>query len=283
MIVIIGGTGTTGRHVVEGLKKSGAGIRCIVRDQDRAREVLGEGVEYVSGDLGDAASIEAASAGCEAMFLVSPHSPVLGQQQSDAIDAAIRAGVSRIVKIAGMMTNPEMAIPAQHKIAEEHLQASGIAWTIVRPNFFMQNLLNTAGAVVGQGKMMMPFPGDIQIGMVDVRDSAEICVRALTEDGYGEQLLEVTGPLTTLNDCAAALSAALEREIPYIQLPLDAAQKFAMDNGAPDWAADHIGNIVRDIEAGTMSRDTGVVQERLNRSPRNINDFFAEFSGQYHG
>ncbi|MGB0632152.1 MAG: NAD(P)H-binding protein [Alphaproteobacteria bacterium] len=281
MIAVIGGTGTTGRHVVEGLRERGGDIRCIVRDETRARSVLGDGLQYATGDLADASSIEAACAGCDTLFLVSPHSPVLGQQQSDAIDAAIRAGVKRIVKLAGMMTNPAMAIPAQHKIAEEHLQNSDVTWTIVRPNFFMQNLLNTAPTVASAGKMMMPFPGDIPIGMIDVRDSAEICVEALTGDGYGNQLLEVTGSTVTLEECARVLSAAIERDIPYIRLPLDAAQKFAMDNGAPDWAAEHIGNIVKDIEAGTMSRDTGVVEEKLKRPPRDITGFFADHADNF--
>lgn len=281
MIAIIGGTGTTGRYVVAGLKESGSDFRCIVRNEESARGTLGDDVAYVTGDISDPATIEAGCAGCESLFLVTPHSPVLGAQQSGAIDAAKRAGVTRIVKLAGMMTNPDMAIPAQHKIAEEYLQASGIDWTIIRPNFFMQNLLNTAPAVVGQGKMMMPFPGDVSIGMIDVRDSADICVAALTEDGYGEQLLEVTGGLVTLNDCAVALSAEIGRDIPYVPLPLEAAQKFAMDNGAPDWAADHIGNIVKDIEAGTMSRDTGVIQEKLNRPPRDIATFFADNAAKF--
>ena len=166
-------------------------------------------------------------------------------------------------------------------LSEQYLQDSGIDWTIVRPNFFMQNLLNTAGPVKGQGKMMMPFDPEVPIGMIDARDSAAVCAIALTEDGYAEKLLEVTGALVTLNDCASALSDVLGTEVPFVRAPLEMAQKMAMDNGAPDWATEHIGNIVRDIEAGTMSRDTGTVAEILGRPARTIGAFFADHAALF--
>ena len=281
MIAVIGGTGTTGQYVVAELQKRDADFRCIMRDEAKARATMGDGVRLVTGDISDAASIEEGCAGCDALFLLSPHNPALGQQQSDAIDAAKRAGVTRIVKLAGMMTNPEMRIPAQHGIAERYLQASGTAWTIIRPNFFMQNLLNAAPAVKGQGKIVMPFPADQPIGMIDVRDSAEVCALALLEDGHAEQIYELTGALVTLNAVAEALSDALGKEIPYFQAPIEAAQKMIRDQGAPDWAAEHVGNIVKDIGAGSMSRDTGQVAALLGRPARTLAAFIADNAAAY--
>ncbi len=283
MISIIGATGTTGKYLVQELAGKGLEFRCIIRDADRAREALGEDIDFVTGDISDVATVEAGCAGCDTLFLLSPHNPALGQQQSDAVDAAKRAGVTRIVKLAGMMTNADMRIPAEHAIAERYLQESGTAWTIVRPNFFMQNLLNTAGAVKGQGKMIMPFDPEIPIGMIDARDIAAVCATVLTEDGYAGKLLEVTGGLVTLNDCAAALSAVLGTEVPFVRAPLEMAQKVAADNGAPVWAVEHIGNIAIDIEARTMSRDTGTVAEILGRPARTIAGFFDDHAAQFRG
>lgn len=276
MITVIGGTGTTGKYVVRELQDRGVEFRCIVRDEASGREKLGDGVALVKGDISNSSSIEEGCAGSDTLFLLSPHSPVLGRQQSDAIDAAKRAGVTRIIKLAGMMINPEMLIPSQHVIAEKYLQESGAAWTIIRPCFFMQNLLMTASAVKEQSKMIMPFPSDVPIGMIDVRDSAAVCVKALTEDGHSGKLYELTGAPVTLNDAAAALSTALGSQVHYMQAPLEAAQKMVRDQGAPDWAAEHIGNILKDIEGGMFSRDTGQVQDLLGRPPRIISDFMAE-------
>ena len=130
MITVIGGTGTTGKYVVRELQDRGAEFRCIVRDEASGREKLGDGVALVKGDISDSSTIEEGCAGSDTLFLLSPHSPALGRQQCDAIDAAKRAGVTRIVKLAGMMINPEMLIPSQHVIAEKYLQESGAAWTI---------------------------------------------------------------------------------------------------------------------------------------------------------
>ena len=281
MIAIIGATGTTGKYLVQELAGKGVEFRCIVRDADRTREVLGDGVALATGDISEPATVEAACAGCDALFLLSPHNPALGQQQSDAVDAAKRAGVTRIVKLAGMMTNADMRIPAQHAIAERYVEESGAAWTIIRPNFFMQNLLNTAGVVKGQGKMMMPFDPEVPIGMIDARDTAAVCATVLTEDGYAGKLLELTGGLVTLNDCAAALTAVLGKEVPFVRAPLEIAQKMAAENGAPDWAVEHIGNIALDIEARTMSRDTGTVAEILGRPARTIAGFFDDHAAQF--
>ncbi len=281
MITVIGGTGTTGKFVVRELQDRGAEFRCIVRDEASAREKLGDGVALVKGDFSDPATIEAGCAGSDTMFLLSPNSPAIGRQESDAIDAAKRAGVPRIVKLAGMMVNPEMLLPSQHAIAQRHLEESGTDWTIVRVCFFMQNLLMTAPAVKGQGKIIMPFPGDVPIGLIDVRDSAAVCVKALTEDGHAGKLYELTGAPVTLNDAAAALSAALGSEVPYVQAPLEAAQKMVRDQGAPDWEAELIGDLLRDIEAGILSRDTGQVQDLLGRPPRNVSDFRAENVGMF--
>ena len=123
---------------------------------------------------------------------------------------------------------------------------------------------------------MMPFNPEAPIGMIDARDSAAVCARALTGSDCDEALLELTGALVTLNDCAAALSKHLGADIPFVRAPLEMAQKMAMDNGAPDWAAEHIGNIVKDIDDGTMSRDTGTVAEILGRPARDIAGFFGD-------
>ena len=87
MIAIIGATGTTGKYMVQELAGKGVEFRCIVRDADRAREVLGDGVALATGDISEPATVEAACAGCDGLFLLSPHNPALGQQQSDAVDA----------------------------------------------------------------------------------------------------------------------------------------------------------------------------------------------------
>lgn len=277
MIAVIGGTGTTGREVVKGLLATGADIRCIVRDAERAAGVLGDDVDLVEGDLADPATIEAGCRGCVSLFLLSGHSPVMAEQQKNAIDAAKRAGVGRIVKSAGMMVDPEMMIPRLHVEAEDHLKQSGIDWTILRPNFFRQNLLNAAGAVRAEDKMIMPFPADMPIAMIDVRDTADVAVRVLTEDGHSGVTYELAGDPVTLSECAAVLSGALGKDVVYVQAPLEMAQTMMRDQSAPDWALDQVANILTYIDRGGLSRATDDVEKLTGRAPRSLGDFVTDY------
>ena len=277
MIAVIGGTGTTGREIVEGLRQAGAAFRCIIRDTVRAAGQLGDDVALIEGDLADPATIEAGCAGCESLFLLSGHGPAMADQQKSAIDAAIRAGVRRIVKSAGMMVDPAMMIPRLHVEAEDHLKASGVDWTILRPNFFCQNLLNAAGAVRAEDKMIMPFPADVPIAMIDVRDTAAVAVRVLTGDGHGGVTYELTGSPVTLDECARVLSRTLGKDVAYVQAPLETAHSMMRDQGAPDWVLDQVANILTYIERGGLSRATGDVEEITGRPPRTLDDFFSRY------
>ena len=109
-------------------------------------------------DLEHPETIEAAASGCDRMYLLSGDSPQMAELQNGAIDAAKRAGVGHVVKLSSLMYDPAMLIPAQHREIEEYLQASGLDWTILRPNFFMQNLLSTAGIVRGESRISTAVP-----------------------------------------------------------------------------------------------------------------------------
>jgi uncharacterized protein YbjT (DUF2867 family) len=277
MIAVIGGTGTTGREVVAGLLAAGADFTCIVRDVDRAEGQLGDAVALAEGDLADPASIEAACRGCETLFLLSGDSPAMADQQKGAIDAARRAGVRRIVNASGMMLDPAMMIPRLRLEIEDHLKASGAEWTLLRPNFFRQNLLRTAAAVRIEDRMVLPFPPDVPIAMIDVRDTADAAVRVLTEDGHAGATYALTGIPVTLQECAAALSPILGKDVAYVQVPLAEAQATMREQGAPDWVLDHFANITDCIESGGLSRETDDFENLTGYPPRGLDDFFARY------
>jgi uncharacterized protein YbjT (DUF2867 family) len=174
MIVVIGGTGNTGRALVKGLSNKGLGFKCMVRDEAKARDTLGEDVALVVGDLDDPASLDRALAGADKVFLNSGHGPALLIQQKNAIDAATRAGVAHFVKMSGsekaITADGPSQIMRDHYHAEEALKASGLTWTIVRPNYFINNVMMFAPTVSADSKFMAPIAGGAPISMIDVRD-----------------------------------------------------------------------------------------------------------------
>jgi uncharacterized protein YbjT (DUF2867 family) len=281
MILVIGATGATGRALVDALSASGHPFKCAVRSVERAGGILGNAVELIAADLEAPASIETAAQGCDKIFLLSGHSPQMAGMQIAAIDAAKGAGVRHVVKSSGLMYSPDMLIPRLHREIEEHLQASGLEWTILRPNFFMPNFLNTAPMVKEQGKIMMPFLADIPITMIDVRDTADVAVKALTEDGHTGKIYALAGGRETPGRFARLLSDALSREIPYIQITTDQLRGVLEKRGLPDWAIQQQLDIEKDVNAGGLDIASNDVARVTGHAPRNLADFVAEHAPNF--
>jgi uncharacterized protein YbjT (DUF2867 family) len=285
MIGVIGGTGTTGRGLVAALKAKGAEFRCLVRDTAAAAETLGSDVELVQADVDDAASIEAGLAGCDKLFLLTGHSPAMAGQQIGAIEAAKRAGVTHVVKLSGgdaiVQENTEAKIGRAHWEIEEALKASGLEWTILRPGFFMQNFLNMAGMVKGQGKVMMPVPADVDIGMIDVRDTGDVAASVLTSEGHNGKTYFLAGPNRTPSDFTAALSKELGKEIPFVQVPMEGAVGAMKERGMPDWLIDHQAKLMGILGEGKMAGTNDYIEQFSGHAPRSLEDFVKDNAGAF--
>ena len=171
MIVVLGGTGKTGSALVKLLSERKADFRCAVRDLQNAATTLGDEVALVLGDLDRPETLENAFADAEKLFLLSSTNPNFEHQQKDAIDAAKVAGIQFVVQISGAEKCMRADSPVENQRAmyhvENHLKASGLDWTILRPNFFMQNLLMAAPVVASEGKLVNPVPSDVVINMIE--------------------------------------------------------------------------------------------------------------------
>ncbi len=285
MIGVIGGTGNTGRAVVAALQAKGADFRCLVRDLGKAAETLGSDVELVQADTADAATIEAGLAGCDKLFLLTGHSPAMGEQQIAAIEAAKRAGVKHIVKLSGgdAVATPDCPskIGQAHWQVEEALKASGVEWTILRPGLFMQNFLNMAGMVKEQSKIMMPVPADVEAGMIDVRDTADVAAEVLTGDGHNGQSYSLASANRTPGDVAAVLSAELGREIAFVQVPMEGAVGAMKERGMPEWLIDHQSAVMGLLATGVLAQTNDNIEKITGHPARTLEDFAHDFAGAF--
>jgi len=285
MIGVIGGTGNTGRAVVAALQAKGADFRCLVRDLGKAAETLGSDVELVQADTADAATIEAGLAGCDKLFLLTGHSPAMGEQQIAAIEAAKRAGVKHIVKLSGgdAVATPDCPskIGQAHWQVEEALKASGVEWTILRPGLFMQNFLNMAGMVKEQSKIMMPVPADVEAGMIDVRDTADVAAEVLTGDGHNGQSYSLASANRTPGDVAAVLSAELGREIAFVEVPMEGAVGAMKERGMPEWLIDHQSAVMGLLATGVLAQTNDNIEKITGHPARTLEDFAHDFAGAF--
>src|SRR3990172_2217195 len=145
MYAVIGATGNTGRAIVKELKGLGEDPLCVVRNADKAREVLGAGAKIAVADVGDRAGMEQALKGIKRVFVVTGHNPQSGEQQINILNAAKAAGAEVFVKGSGgrAVTGPDVESVSgrAHFAVEQAMKQSGLAWCILSPGLFMQNTL----------------------------------------------------------------------------------------------------------------------------------------------
>ena len=159
-IAVIGATGNTGRAVVKELRALGQNPVCVVRNADKAREVLGGDAKTAVAELTDRSALEKALAGVQSVFVVTGHNPSMAEQQNNVLDAALKAGAQYLVRVGGSrpLAKADSESVVGRGAIEERLKASGIKWVILRPGPFMQNVLDQAASIKTDSRRCCPSP-----------------------------------------------------------------------------------------------------------------------------
>ncbi len=218
MILVTGATGTTGKEVVKQLSTKGIALRALVRDPDRGHKILGPGVQIARGDLGDRASLDAAVDECDSVFLLSSADPRQVELQGNVIEAAVRGGARRVVKLGalGASADSPISLARAHFQTEQQLAGSGLQYTNLRPTMFMQNMFMSAATIQSEGKIYAPMQNG-KVSFVDARDIASVAVAALTEERHDGETYDITGGQALSHaDLAGVFSEVLGREVTYV-------------------------------------------------------------------
>ena len=226
-ILVSNANGKVGQEVVKALIASGEKVRVGARDVTRAKAEF-PGAEVVELDFAKPATLAAAVAGVTAVFAATPYQ-LLPDAEERLIAAAKSAGVKRFVKMSalGVEANPQ----SPHSIVEAALAKSGLAWTVLRPTFFMQNYSTMSAASIKAGAIYEPA-AEGATSFIDARDIADVAVTVLTKPGHEGKAYALTGPAAlTRAEVATALSKASGREVKYVAVD-DAALRAGMA-GAP--------------------------------------------------
>jgi len=271
MILVTGATGTVGSEVVRRLLTAGEQPRALVRDQGTARKRLGEQVEHVVGDLNRPETIEAALAGVDRLFLVTTQSSRQPEWERSVIEAATRVGVGHIVKLSVFRADERspLQIARQHAQAERALEQSGLAFTIVRPVFLMQNLL----AMLRDGAIYTAAASG-RVAMVDARDAAAVAVAALTRDGHLGRTYTLTGPeALSFDDVANTLSRETRRPTRHVHVSPDNLRAALEGQGVAAWFAEDMAKLHGMLAGGYEDLVTNDVGAVTGSPPRDLAQF----------
>jgi uncharacterized protein YbjT (DUF2867 family) len=277
VILLTGVTGKTGGEAALQLLKKGARLRALVRNADKAASLKAAGVELVVGDIGDAATVQRALQGVEKALLILPNGQRQQAHEIQFTDLARAAGVKHLVKMSSMeaVVHAETPIPRAHWAMEEHIRAAGIPWTMVKPNFFMQNLLSSAASIKTQHRFSLPM-GDGTTGMADIRDIGAVCAEVLTGQGHTGQSYEITGPeVLTFNDVARRFSEVLGTTIEYVPMPM-AQFRERMTNVLEPWHLDAVCELFREIAETGLDHTTDTFRKLTGREPISVRQFIQD-------
>jgi uncharacterized protein YbjT (DUF2867 family) len=277
MILVTGATGTVGSEVVRQLVATGERPRALVRDPATARQRLGDQVEQVVGDLDRPETIAAALAGVDRVFLLTTQSSRQPEWERAVIGAAARTGVGQLVKLSVFRANEQspLQVARQHGQAERVLAQSGLAATILRPVFFMQNLL----AMVHDGAIATAA-GDGRVAMVDARDIAAVAVATLTGGGHAGKTYTLTGPQAlSFYQVASVLSRQTGRPLRHVRVPPDKVRVALQGRGVAAWYADDMAKLHSMLAVGYEEVVTDDIHRVTGRPPRTL----AQFAGDHAG
>ncbi len=196
----------------------------------------------------------------------------------NVIEAAEEVGQPHIVRHS-MWGPEESRIVQQGMQVEEELKESELSWTILRPTFFMQNILGQAQNITAEGKMYWSLE-DADIAMIDIRDIADSAVRVLTEDGHQGETYRLTGPeAISFNRVAEVLSDELNREIQYVSVPDEAAKDSMIQMGMDEWVAKGTLELFEGFRQGFANEASEDVTKLKGESARSIGQFTRDFAG----
>lgn len=269
MILITGAGGTVGSEVVRQLKAAGVPFRAAYHNQKKAEAARGEGIDAVVIDYTQPETLTKALQGVQKLFLLSGGAPDQTQRELNAVEAAKAAGVQHIVKLSVWGAEGDaFSFAHVHRPVEQGIEASGLAWTHLRPNGFMDNTHNyMIGTIKSQGAFYSSI-GDAKISHIDVRDIAAVAVSVLTGDGHEGQAYSLSGPEgLTYADVAAKLSDASGRTIEYVNLGDDDVRAALVGSGAPESYADAYVDLLRYYRTGVAARVTDDVRRITGRDP----------------
>jgi len=267
-IVVTGATGQLGHLVVEALLDRGvpaSEITAVARSTDKLADLADRGVTVTAADYTDPASLDAAFAGADSVLLVSSNdfNDRPGQHRN-AIDAAKRAGVSRLVYTSGpKATTSSVLLLADHGTTENYLQESGLPSTALRNGWYVENY--TAQWPTYREHGMVGSAGEGRVSLAPRSDFAEAAAVVLTTDGHEGKVYELGGEAVTLTELAAVFSDATGTKVEYTDVPVEALVGILEGAGLPAPLATVFADVDRGIAAGELFVDPADLEELLGR------------------
>ena len=284
MILVTGATGKNGAEILRLLSGRKEGVRAMVRKRNQITTAkLSNELEFVEGNFDDDASLRKAMSGVQRAFLVTDSSERVEEQQLRFVRLARESGVKHIVYLSQLhaSTDSPLRFLRYHAAVEDAIRASGMTFTNLRPNLYMQGLLMIGQSIASQGRFFAPA-GDSRVSVVDVRDIASVAVAALTQAKHEGKTYDLTGPQALTHfEMAEQLSQTLDQPVTFVDVPEHKFREGLRFIHMPDWQADGLIEDYAHYRRGEASAVSSAVKEATGKDPRGFADFARDYKAAF--
>lgn len=278
-VLVTGSTGNVGSSLIPLLaSRSDCTVTAMTRDPASAGQNFPAGVQVVGGSFEDEASLIAAMRGIHTVVLMAPPNPDCVQQNRAVVEAAKTSGVKKIIRISAIKASESGRTENTrlHGECDTLLVESGLQYLILRPNYFMQNIMMSLDSI-SSNHCFYAGTGDGKFAMIDIRDVADSAAAAAITDQFNNEIIEISGPQSiSFHDVAATLSEIAGRQISYVAVSPDDVKASLLGMGFGEWMANLLGEYSEAYGAGWGDLVTDNVQRLTGNPARSFSRFATE-------
>lgn len=276
MILLTGLSSTTGLRVARRLFKSGHEFTALVNDTHKDLDLKSKKVTLVKGNLSKPDTIKKAMEGIESAFLMSPITDSQFKLEKNFIDAAKKAGIKHVVKYSaiGADADSPSLILKSHGESEKYLKKSGLRYTIIRPNIFMQNFVEFYGQDIKKKKQLKLPLKNAKCGYIDARDTARLIKKVLTSNSQKNKTYTLTGP-ESLNckEIAELLSDTMGKKINYVDIKPKEFKQDLIKSGFKEPLAEAYSDLYKFVRDGMFDQVTDDIYKLTDSQPHTFEEF----------
>ena len=284
-ILVTGATGNIGSEVVKELLSDApdVSIKAAVHSSQNVKKVKSDArVKVIQIDYNEPETVREALNGVDKLFLLTPDVPNAADLASNVVIEAKKAGIKQIVKqsVMGAALQADVGTMRLHRQVEKFIEQSGIPFTFLRPNEFMQNFINFhSPSIKGNNAFYIPLE-DAKISLVDVRDIAGVAVKSLIdEDKHKNKTYLITGPeALSYHQVAEILSNTTGRKINYVNISDGEARSAMKEIGMSDWLINTVSELSEYFRKGKASEISPAVEDVTGNKPISFSQFAKDYA-----
>jgi len=282
-ITVFGATGKIGKELLVFLSQANVPTIAVTRDKNKV-PVL-PNIEWVEADMNNRETLTQTMTNSKAVFLATNVNQKFVQEQNNVIEIAKHCNVKHIVKLSspGADKNSQNFIARPNGEVEDFLKLSGVDFTIIQPNSFMQNWFGYFSETIQKERKIFEATGQGKKPFIDTRDIAEIAYKVLTNpvEHLNKTYLLTGGVAISYGQVAEAISKAIGEKVDYVQMTSDQARQRMTEKGMPPMMINTFLAIAEGQRNGNADFVNTVVEEILNKKPITVEQFALDYTQMF--